>query len=150
MKIRQKIISTFLVIVLLVTAIGVTCLYQLHRMTEPLRSNIPEAVRDVSDASHLDELAQSIRYYDEVLTQSVRNYAFTRNKKWEQRYRDAEPVLDRIIKEAIDKGDAEDQEYFSSIDQANGVLVGMEYEAIALVNKGQDDKAIEILDSADY
>jgi len=28
-----------------------------------------------------------MRYYEEVLAQAARNYAFTGNKKWEQRYR---------------------------------------------------------------
>lgn len=27
---------------------------------------------------------QLMRYYDEVLTQSARNYAFTKDKKWEK------------------------------------------------------------------
>jgi len=145
MKIRQKMIFGFLVIVLLVGAVGILCLHQLHRIAEPLRRDIPEKVAQLSASSQLDGLAQFIRYYDEVLTQSARNYAFTQDKKWEQRYRDVEPELDRTIKEAIEKGDTWDKEFFCSIDQANLALVKMEYEAIELVNKGQAEKANEIL-----
>ncbi|MCP3682163.1 MAG: HAMP domain-containing protein [bacterium] len=150
MKIRQKMISGFLVIVLLVAAVGVMCLYQLHRIAEPLRKDIPEKIREISESSRLDGLAQFIRYYDEVLTQSARNYAFTQDKKWEQRYRDVEPELDRIIKEAIEKGDAEDKVFFSSVDQANLTLVQMEYEAIEFVSKGQAGKAVKILEDQEY
>ena len=42
---------------------------------------------------------QLMRYYEEVLTQSARNYAFTQDKKWEQRYITIEPESDKIIKE---------------------------------------------------
>jgi signal transduction histidine kinase/CheY-like chemotaxis protein/CHASE3 domain sensor protein len=150
MKIRQRIVSGFILVVLLVAAVGVTCLYQLHRIAEPLRKDIPGKMREISESSRLDGLAQFIRYYDEVLTQSARNYAFTQDKKWEQRYRDAEPELDRTIKEAVERGDTKDKEFFSSVDQANLALVQMEYDAIEFVNKGKAEKAAEILKSQEY
>ena len=150
MKIRQKLTLGFLTVVLLVGAVGYICLYQLYRIAEPLNKDIPEAVKAINETSRLDGLAQFIRYYDEVLTQSARNYAFTRDKKWEQRYRDVEPKLDKIIKEAIWRGDEKDKEFFSSVDKANLALVEMEYESIELVHNGQIEKAIKILEGNEY
>lgn len=150
MKIRNKLTLGALVTVSLVGAVGFACLYQLHRIAGPLRKDIPEAVRAMSESSHLDGLAQFIRYYDEVLTQSARNYAFTQDKKWQRRYRDVEPELDSTIKEAIEKGSEHDKEYFSSVDQANLALVELEYQALELVDNGQAEKAIALLEGREY
>ncbi len=150
MKIGQKLILGFSAVVLLVGVVGSTCLLQLRRIAEPLNTDIPESERKIHETSHLDGLAQFIRYYDEVLTQSARNFAFTQEQKWEQRYRDVEPKLDKIIKEAIEKGDEKDKEFFSSVDKANLALVEMEYAAIELVNNGRSQEAVKILESNKY
>ena len=84
------------------------------------------------------------------MTQSARNYAFTKNKKWEKRYKGAEPELNKIIKEAIRLGDTKDKEFFSSIDKANTALVEMEYNSIELVNKGMREEAVRVLESDTY
>jgi len=138
MRISQKLLLGFLVIVSLVGAVGFICLHQLHAIAEPLNKDIPETVSAIHESSHLDNLAQFIRYYDEVLTQSARNYAFTQDQKWERRYKDAEPRLDIIIKEAIDKGSEHDKEYFLSVDKANLILVELEYKSIELVNESDE------------
>ncbi|MHC5061804.1 MAG: response regulator [Planctomycetota bacterium] len=150
MKISRKLTFGFLAIVSFVAMAGAVCLYQLHQIAEPLDKDIPETVRAVNESSRLDGLAQFIRYYDEVLTQSARNYAFTKYTKWEERYRDVEPKLDRIIKEAVEGGDEKDKEFFSSVNNANLALVAMGYEAIDLVNNGQAEKAVEILQGSEY
>jgi methyl-accepting chemotaxis protein len=139
-----------MLIVSLVAIVGSVCLYQLNQIAKPLKYDIPETVKIINESSHLDGLAQFIRYYDEVLTQSARNFAFTQNKKWEQRYRDVEPKLNIIIKEAIERGDEKDKEYFSSVNKANLALVEMEYKAIELVNNAQAENAVKILESNEY
>ena len=150
MKTYQKIFVWFLIVALIVSVVGFSSLYQINRISKPLNEGIPAGVKEVADTSHLNSLAQVIRYYDEVLTQSARNYAFTQDKKWEKRYRDVEPELDRVIKEAIERGDEKDKEFFSSIDKANIALVEMEYQSIQFVDDGQSEKAIEILESDKY
>ncbi|MCK5260212.1 MAG: HAMP domain-containing protein [Candidatus Omnitrophica bacterium] len=150
MKIANKIILGFLSIASIVGVVGTISVYQLNETAEPLKVDIMTSVVLLSEAEHLDEISQHIRYYDEVLTQSARNYAFTGNKKWKDRYINIEPELDRIIKEAIDKGSLEEKEFFASIDQANIYLVAMESEAIGLVGAGDREEAIEILESDEY
>ena len=60
-----------------------------------------------------------MRYYEEVLAQAARNYAFTRDKTWEQRYRAIEPESDKLLKDAIKMCDRKDLEFFSEMDKAN-------------------------------
>ena len=150
MKISQKLILTFSGLVALVIFIGMASLFQLDRIAQPLNEDIPESIKTISRTSSLHGLAQFTRYYDEVLTQSARNYAFTQDKKWQQRYREIESELDRIIKSAILEGNAEDKRFFSSVDKANLALVDMEYRSIELVNNGQPQEAVKILESDEY
>ncbi|MFB0555927.1 MAG: ATP-binding protein [Phycisphaerae bacterium] len=150
MRISQRLILGFLAVAMWVAVVGHISLYQLNQIADPLSSDIPESVELISKTSYLDSLAQFIRYYDEVSTQSARNYAFTQDKKWEQRYKDVEPKLDRAIKEAIDKGEEKDREFFSNVNKANHALVEMEYKSIELVNNGQTEEAIKILESNRY
>lgn len=94
--------------------------------------------------------AQLIRYYDEVLTQSARNYAFTQDKKWEERYQKIKPILGELITDTINHGDEEDKRIFDDINMANIALVKMEYDSLELVNNGQSEVAIQILESSEY
>jgi len=150
MKLLHKLILGFLIVALMVGAVGGISLYQLFNIAEPLNKDMPEIIESIKESSHLDGLAQFIRYYDEVLTQSARNYAFTQNNKWKERYKDIEPELDEIINEAIEKGDEKDREFFSNVNNANIALVKMEYKSIEFVDNGQNKEAIKILDSTEY
>jgi len=149
-KIGRKLLLGFFFVIALVVAVGVFSLIQLYRIKGPLTEDVPAMIDELSETSHLDSLAQFIRYYDEVLTQSVRNYAFTQDKKWRQRYEDIEPRLELMIKSAVEKGDETDREIFSTVDKANKILVEMEYRVIDFVDDGQVIEAIEILESHDY
>jgi HD-GYP domain-containing protein (c-di-GMP phosphodiesterase class II)/CHASE3 domain sensor protein len=149
MRIGKKLTFGFVGISLLYATVGIILLTQLNKISEPIQKDIPESIKDIANASYLDRLAELIRYYDEVLTQSARNYAFTKDKKWERRYRESEPELD-IIKEAIRSGDVRDKEFFSGIDKANQQLVKMEYKSIRLVKEGKAEEAVKILESNAY
>jgi signal transduction histidine kinase len=150
MRISQRLILGFLAVAMWVAVVGHISLFQLNQIADPLSSDIPKSVESISKTSYLVSLSQFIRYYDEVLTQSARNYAFTHDKKWEQRYKNVEPKLDRAIKEALDKGEEKDRELFSKVDKANRALVEMEYKSIELINKGQTKEAVKILESSRY
>lgn len=150
MKAGRKLIFGFSIVAALVAAVGGFSLLQMHKIAEPLTDEIPAIVNQMAETSHQDSTAQFIRYYDEVLTQSARNYAFTQDKKWELRYRQVEPKLDRMIKRAIEEGGQTDKEFFSGVDKANLALVQMEYKAIELVNSNRPWEAVEILESSEY
>ncbi|TBR07262.1 MAG: GHKL domain-containing protein [Candidatus Nitrosotenuis sp.] len=93
---------------------------------------------------------QLMRYYEEVMAQAARNYAFTGDKKWEMRYRAVEPISDRLLKNAIANTDETIQPFFTVMDNANVDLIKMEYQSIELVNEGKKDQAIALLDSKEY
>ncbi len=150
MQIRQKLTLSFLFVAMLVGVVGYVSFTSFHKFVEPLNNRIPEAIETVSRTSHLDHLAGFIRYYDEVLTQSARNYAFTQDKKWKLRYGKVEPKLDETIKKAIERGDEKDKTFFSNVDKANLALVEMEYKSIELVDNGQASQAVKILENSDY
>ncbi|MBI3639461.1 MAG: HAMP domain-containing histidine kinase [Thaumarchaeota archaeon] len=93
---------------------------------------------------------QLMRYYEEVLAQAARNYAFTSDKKWEQRYRMLEPESDKLLKKAIKTADKKDEKFFLAMDKANLDLVEMETKALELVNNGQASEAVKLLESDEY
>lgn len=135
---------------LMLGVVGYQSITRLEELARPLRYEIPAASKALELASQLNSAAQLIRYYDEVLTQSARNYAFTQDEKWVDRYGDIEPLLDRAIKGAISTGDEIDRQFFYQIDSANMALVEMEYTAISLVDRGRATEAVAILESDDY
>ncbi len=150
MGIRHRLSLGFLSIAVLVAILGYVFIIQLDIITQPLKEDIPESIELTTEAAYLNSLAQFIRYYDELLTQSARNYAFTQDKKWKQRYQETVPELDAVIKEAVEKGDQAEKEIFSSIDQANIALVEMESQAIEYVDRGSIKEAVKILESDKY
>ncbi len=150
MKISSKITIGFVIITLAISVLAYVTLTDLNKLVQPISHDLPQNIDALKKQSQLDGKAQFIRYYDEVLTQSARNYAFTGNKEWEERYRNVEPQLDMIIKEAIREGDEIETEFFSRVDSANLALVALEYQAIDLVNEGNTNKAIQILESEKY
>lgn len=150
MKIRNKISLIFLLITIPILFLGYFFISQLNKIQQPFINNIPDNINKLSETAYLDNLALFIRYYDEVLTQSARNYAFTGDLNWKNRYYEIVPELDENINEAIVKGDDEDVEFFNSINQANIALINMEEEAIILVDNNQNDQAISILNSNSY
>ena len=147
---KLKWVIWFLIIALIIDVVGFASLFQINKVAEPLSEDIPRGIREITKDSHLNGLAQFIRYYDEVLTQSARNYAFTSDIKWKERYNLVVPKLDDMIKEAIEEGDEQDSEFFSSVDVANLALVEMEEKSIGLVDDKKANEAIDILESDEY
>lgn len=150
MTIRGRILIILVALFLLLVIIGSYIAWRSVTISHTLKSEMPAALKSISDAAYLDSLAQIIHYYDEVLTQSARNYAFTGDVKWKTRYHESAPQLDSAIEEAIAKGAEVDKQIFSSVDQANIALVAMEENSIQLVDQGDKAQAQSILDSTEY
>lgn len=85
-----------------------------------------------------------------MLTQSARNYVFTTDDTWADRYREFEPLLDVAIKSAMADGDKTDRLLFGHVDGANQALVEMEYKSLSLTRQGRSSEAIRILESPEY
>jgi len=150
MNIGQRLNIGFLLITFLVVAVGGMLLINLRRVVEPLREDIPTHVNRIVETSYLDGLAQFILYYDEVLRQSARSYVYSQGEQWQLRYREVEPRLKAMIKEAIERGDREDKTTFAIIHNANNELVRMERNSMRLVGTGRTQEAVSILESKAY
>ncbi|MBI5221569.1 MAG: hypothetical protein HY979_02075 [Candidatus Magasanikbacteria bacterium] len=111
MKIKTKISIGLLVFFAIILVSMVLFWFQLNRIQAPITGQIFPSLTQLTKKTALDILANDIKYYDEVLTQAARNFAFTKDKKWEQAYRQAELELDSVIKEFLNK-DTEREEFF--------------------------------------
>jgi methyl-accepting chemotaxis protein PixJ len=97
----------------------------------------------------LQELSGNIVHFDEVLTMSARMAASTGDLKWEKRYRQFEPDLDRSIKEVIQLSPTA-KEDISKTDESNLKLVDFENRAFDLVRQGKREEALNLLLGTTY
>jgi signal transduction histidine kinase len=149
LKIVPKLLIGFLAVVIPTLCIESISIFELNQIEKPV-SDLQTNTETLQNALELNDLTTDIKYYDEVLTQSARNYAFTQDITWKERYKASEPELDRIIKRSIEIGDKNTQKFFANIDNANLALVKMEYDSIELVDQDRTDEAIKILESKQY
>ncbi|MEM2160799.1 MAG: HAMP domain-containing sensor histidine kinase [Candidatus Nitrosotenuis sp.] len=149
MKVQKKILLGFLVIIAIVASNGIIGLLKVEKSLSSIEIDVKSNVDGLKDTSHLNRLTIFMRYYDEVLTQAARNYAFTSDEKWSEIYLATEPKLDRAIKEAI-KTDQQENSVFTKMDQTNGVLLSLEHQAMDLVKEGKSSDALALLDSEQY
>ena len=150
LKIGSKLLIGFLSIGLLLGIVSVVSFKQLRKVEGPLTRDIPSGLSEIEKTSRLDSLAQRIRYFDQVLTESARNYALAGDRKWKYRYKNIEPQLDEIIKEAIQNGDEDDKKTFSGIQKVKVASAKLEYDSIAAMDNSDRKQAIDILESEEY
>jgi signal transduction histidine kinase len=150
MKIQNKLFCGFLIILAITTPNGIVGFLKVDSGIKEIETEITSDLQDLKTASRLNNLASLMKYYDEVLTQSARNYAFTEDEKWSNLYYESEPKLDKIIKEALAIGTQEENTFFQKINLANLRLVELEHEAIDLVEAGRASEAISILEGQEY
>ena len=148
--IKAKLIVILSFIFIINIVVGFYVMYQNGQANDRLRSVPSTIISSIENSSYLNSLAELIRYEDEVLTQSARNYAYTGVNTWLVRYNQESPKLESAIKSAISKGEAADKKIFESIDVANKALVAMEAQSIQLVNTGNKSGAQAILNSTNY
>ena len=150
MKIAKKTTLLILFFSIIIILLGVVSLVYLHNISSPLENEIPMLITELSDSSRLLSHAHLIEYYDEVLTQSARNYAFTQNVIWKERYYETELKLDLEIAGALENGTEQTNKIFVKINDANISLIELEYLSLNLVDAGKSDESIIILESEEY
>lgn len=101
--------------------------------------------------SRIDHLHGIIVHLDEVLTMSANMGAATGDTRWEKRYRQFEPQLDRAIKETMKLGlDPADIAFATQTDEANLKLTELENRAFDLTRGGHTEEAKAILSGPEY
>lgn len=146
----RRLVTAFLVLSSIVAAVGFFSFSQLNKLTAPLTVDIPRGLEEVERTSHLDSLAQKIRLYDQILTESVRDYVKTGDRQHRYRYQEFEPRLSSAIREAIEKGDEADKRIFGGVQNAKRSYGAVDAECLRLMDEGQGAAAMALLESLDY
>lgn len=142
-KLIVQLLSTFLVPIVIMIGVGIFTFFTLS----DIRSEMEGSLRFQSQFSR----AQDIRWLDEVLTQSLRNYVFTGDTEWKERYNEHAAQLDSTIASAIEHAESDKTKaIFERQDEANSHLIDMETEAFSLVESGQKDEALSLIESDEY
>ena len=135
------------VLSLLILVIFFTSLNQLNRI---INTGLPEEIAGLNQSLYIKYISDLTLYYDEVLTQSARNYAFTSDIKWKDRYFDYEQRLQKAISQALKLGNANDSTNFLQLSRVNDQLVRSEYLSFDMTEKGNTTLAIQTLEDDNY
>ena len=149
MNIQTKLIVGFLFVSLLAALVGYWGLRQLEEVAQPLE-DVMLSTENFHHLSEINHLTHYIQYLGEVLTQSARNYTFTNDKKWEQRYFAFRSEMDRAFRLSTYKSDDDNSDFFDRIESAKMALMYMESTAIDYVNQDRSPDAIDLLESETY
>jgi PAS domain S-box-containing protein len=140
-------VATVMAIIL---AVGGMALLEIRRSTASLHNTLPDAIAALDRASHVRALAQSLRFYDELQSQAIRNYAFTGDPQSRDLYLTTEPDLDRHIREAMEVRGQEDKGLLDKLVVTDRALNAIESRAIERVEAGHPEGARALLGSAEY
>jgi len=149
MLLKTRLFIGFSIIGILIGMIGGISILQFDSAIGHL-NELENNIDNLNKSQNLLSYAVNIKYFDEVLTQSARNYVFTANEEWKKRYFENEPLLSKELSNALELGTEIEKRFFRQIDTANNNLVKMESDAIKLTESGNQDEAISILESKEY
>ena len=97
----------------------------------------------------IEKQSKKIVYYDEVLTNSARMYAYKADDVWLTRYQNAAIELDKVLSR-LSESDQSLNGLLHETSLLNDQLIKIESKAISLIQSGQADAAQKLLLSADY
>ena len=115
-----------------------------------------ENIKDISFFQQQLVYAQDIKYYDEVLTQSMFNYIYSQDEKWSERYHESLLKLENVLNSAIEENTNTQRGFpqvlfiFKKENTINTELVEMEYQIDTLVRDGFFAEALDIIESDKY
>ena len=111
-----------------------------------------ESLAKISEhALNLQRGARTVKHLNEVLTMHARLAAATGDPKWEKEYREVEPGLDSaLLRIAMLAREEYEKNYAAQTKLAYTKLIEMESLGLALVRKGRQKEAAEILFSEEY
>jgi methyl-accepting chemotaxis protein len=146
--IGKKIVFCFVLATIPSLVLGFFAVQNLRKI--PIPKENQKTAEFLSPKNQCNARPYLIRYYDEVLTQSVRNFAFTENSTWESRYRATIVKMDETITEALVSSDQKDKKLLDGIRASNIALQKSDENLIDFVAEKEPEKAIDILESSEY
>ena len=150
MKIKTKLVLIFALLAVSVIFSSLVSYFQFNNLKVHVSEDISKNMEESINLIDFHLLSEHMQFYDVLLTQAAREYAFTGDRLWLQKYLVTEPELDIAINRMIQETSGLAKESFEIINIANLKLVEMEHMAIEQVNVGNRTEAIRILDSKEY
>jgi len=150
MNLLVKLTLGFLMTSALAALTGYWGLYQLKTVSSLLNREVVSGIEEYQSSASIDEQARQVRYVQEVMVQSVRNYAFTGEKKWEQRYYAFRPEMAELTASLIENVDLPSHGLFQKIDHARQNLLKIESRALLQINENRRAEAATLLKAPEY
>lgn len=154
MRIRVALVWGVMFFVVLLILVNYVSIFALDEVNSSLQPMLIEGEHSFFDSVFLmrdmAENAKSILFYDEVLTQSARNFAFTGDKNWRERYDFYDVALDSLLKYAVSDFSKGHKGSVNGIIVSNNALVLLERESMRLAGEGRLKAAVTVLDSEEY
>ncbi len=150
MKIQRRLMVGFTSVIILIGILAILLVLQMNRLAYPMHRNMTTSLQALDAAEKLDQLVILLTYYDEVSTQSVRNYAFTGDKKWKRRYAETDKIKEVITEEIVGPVRKYSESFLMDISSSSLALAALEKKAIDMVDRGLAAEAIKLLESEEY
>ncbi|MFH1761625.1 MAG: PAS domain S-box protein [bacterium] len=150
MRIYTKLLTGYLLISVLAAVLCYFSYIQLIELSDPLSSEIPLKIDALSHNYSMDRSAVFLHYYDEILEQSTRNYVFTQNMQWKQRYYAYKYELEYIRDQILETGAEAAGNIFLKAAAVSKNIVAIQDSAINMVDKGKVIKAVKLIESNEY
>lgn len=142
-KLMGQLLLTFIVPIVIMIGTGVFIFFAVSG----IKADLEGSSRFQSQLSR----AQTIVWLDEVLTQSLRNYVFTGDSAWKDRYNNSAVQLDDAIASAIEHAASEKtRAIFERQDEANVNLIELETVAFSMVDDGKSEEALALIEGNEY
>lgn len=150
MNIATRLLSGFMSVSVLAALAGYLAYTPLELIAKPFNQEFPAKITDWYQSTRVELLVHEIRYLNEIQTQSVRNYSFTRDKKWQQRYYAYRPRLSPTIQKAMEVSDIKLSPIFKTLADLAKKLHVVEDEAIDRINNASPLAANDSINSDSY
>ncbi|MCA9302373.1 hypothetical protein H6802_03505 [Candidatus Nomurabacteria bacterium] len=150
LNIKQKVAAAALAVMFPVMLVSFLIQNQWKVINTATQAESENIINQLERAGKLDFVIEEIKYHDEVLTQSARNYIFTQNTTWKDNYQEHAASLERIFEEAQNLQDASVNDFINKISASNAKLVELELKAIAYADEGNYYMAQQTIDSEEY
>lgn len=116
----------------------------------PTLANAQEAHLTDYSIDELQKKTLKVQYLDEVLTGSLLSYAFSSDEKWLARYQEHEMKLSQLKAQLLQHQHAENTALINEINLANEITLTLETQAVKLIQAGQVQEAMKVLNSDHY
>jgi PAS domain S-box-containing protein len=150
MNLLFKLTFGFLITSALAALTGYWGLYQLKTVSNLLNTEVVSGIQEYQSSAKVDEQARQIRYVQEVMVQSVRNYAFTGEKKWEQRYYAFRPEMAILLTSLGRNVDLPSHGLFQIVIQARQEQLKIESTVLRQVKAQRRKDALALISAPQY